>query len=212
MRQQGRKEGKRTLKIELRGESVHISGYVNAVGRDSRPVPIPGYEASEMVEQIQPGAFGEALNRAAEVKLYLDHLVTPEGYARISDGTLNLVEDNIGLYAETDITAPEVVELAKAKKLRGWSFGMYVNDYQVEYRENGIPRRIVKSLDLDEVSIIDDKMLPVYIGTSIECRSEEENKKYIEFRAMANEQTEYLAEEEPVDYSEWEKRINKVTE
>lgn len=40
------------MQIEIRGDRVHISGYVNAVGRDSRPIPD---RRGTFVEQVEPG-------------------------------------------------------------------------------------------------------------------------------------------------------------
>ena len=57
------------MRIEIRGESVMLDGYVNAVGRDSRPIIS---ERGKCVERIEPGAFGRDLERAADVELLLN--------------------------------------------------------------------------------------------------------------------------------------------
>ena len=45
------------MKIEVRSDHVLISGYVNAVGRDSRPLPSP---TGKFVEMVEPGVFRAA--------------------------------------------------------------------------------------------------------------------------------------------------------
>lgn len=43
------------MRVEIRADNkVHIEGYVNAVGRDSRPLPSP---KGKFVEQVAPGVF-----------------------------------------------------------------------------------------------------------------------------------------------------------
>lgn len=151
------------MKIEIRADnSVHISGYVNAVGRDSRVLASP---RGKFVEQVEPRAFADALTRNPAVKLMHNH-------RRDVTGSLSLREDNIGLYAEADTTDSEIIAEARAGNLRGWSFGFRspVDDW--EKRENDVPRRHLRAFDLDEVSIIDNRMTPCYIGTSIETRAE----------------------------------------
>ncbi len=122
------------------------------------------------------------------------------------EGNLELYEDNIGLRAVATITDPEVIEKAKQKKLKGWSFGMYVIKDEFEERADGIPRRHVKELDLVEVTIVDDRRSPCYVGTSIEQRSDEEvvtEQRGEEFRAIT-------IEENSIDYSEYENKIKSL--
>lgn len=55
------------MKVEVRNGKAYISGYVNAVGRDSDPIPTP--TGGQFVEMIEPGAFREALTRAKNVDM-----------------------------------------------------------------------------------------------------------------------------------------------
>ena len=189
------------MKIEIRGECVHISGYVNAVGRDSRPIPS---QTGKFVEMIEPGTFGKALERAENVDLLLNHNKDRK-LGSTSVGNLALNEDSIGLRAEADIKDAEVVDKARSGKLRGWSFGMYVKNAELENRAEDIPRRHVREIDLFEVSLIDDTMNPCYIGTSVECRADIE--QLIETRGTEDSAHE-INEIAPPDYSEYEGRIN----
>lgn len=194
------------MKIEIRNDTAEISGYVNAVGRDSRPIPdVRG----KFVEQIEPGAFRAALERAEDVKLLLNHDKSKE-YASVKGGDLTLTEDSIGLRARAVITDAELIGKARNGELRGWSFGMYVNDAEMEERAEGIPRRHVKGLDIFEVSLIDKAKMPCYAGTSVECRSDD-GEQLAELRSGDDEEPEISEERsEPVDYSAVDDMIAEV--
>lgn len=195
------------MRIEIRSDSVTIDGYVNAVGRDSRPI---NSQMGKFVEMIEPGAFRAALNRAKRVDLLFNH-----DNARLlgstTSGNLSLYEDNIGLRASCTITDPEVISKARSKKLRGWSFGMYVNADELEQRAEDIPRRKIKDLDIFEVSIIDDRLQPYYAGTSVECRADGVDA-LAETRAndFDNPALIVSAEENTISYDEYEKRISAL--
>lgn len=180
------------MQIEVRGDRVVIDGYVNAVGRDSRPIRC---QTGDFVEQVEPGVFGKALKRAKNIKLLLNHRTDRE-LGSTADGNLTLTEDSIGLRAHAEIGDEEVIRKARNHQLSGWSFGMYVNESEMEQRSNAIPRRKLKDIDMFEVSIIDTTMLPCYAGTSVECRAEGEKAALLETRAYddAVEVTEKLPE------------------
>lgn len=188
------------MRIEIRNDSVLLDGYVNAVGRDSKPISTA---KGKYIEQIEPRAFERALSRAENVKLMLNH---NKEIGSTKEGNVELYEDNIGLRAVATVTDPEVIEKAKQKKLKGWSFGMYVIKDEFEERADGIPRRHVKELDLVEVTIVDDRRSPCYVGTSIEQRADEEvvtEQRGEEFRAIT-------IEENSIDYSEYEDKIKTL--
>ena len=159
------------MDIEIRGDSVVISGYVNAVERYSKPLRanLRG-KMQRFIEKIKAGAFETALKRNNNVKVFLNHNKDRE-LANTLDGTAKLEEDNIGLRAEVTITDAEVVEKAKKNKLVGWSFGFYGNSVAIG-NENGMATRTVSDMDLMEVSVLDDTKSPAYYGTSLETRSE----------------------------------------
>lgn len=186
------------MKIEIRNDVAVISGYVNAVGRDSRPITdVRG----KFVEQIEPGAFRASLERSENVDLLLNHDKS-KVYASTKDGSLKLTEDSIGLRAEAVLSDAEMIRKARAGEFRGWSFGMYVGDSAMEERAEGIPRRHVKSLNMFEVSLIDKSRIPCYVGTSVECRADGEILAELRY---SEEEPEIVEEErsepEPVDYS-----------
>ena len=80
---------------------------------------------------------------------------------------LTLREDAIGLRAHAEIDNPEVVQKAKEKRLRGWSFG-FTNPTEERADRNGMPVRTISDLTLKEVSLIDDTMRPWYTSTTVE--------------------------------------------
>lgn len=167
------------MKAELRADGyLHVSGYVNVPGRQSRPVLTP---RGRVVEVIEQGAFARALSRAGSLRMLLDH-DERRALASTGDGNLKAHEDAVGLYAESVITDPEVIAGAKAGKLRGWSFDMRHVDDDVETRADGLPIRHVKDFDISEISLIMNKM-PAYSSTSIEVRADTGDDEEYEIRA-----------------------------
>lgn len=149
------------MKIELRNNGVHLEGYVNVSGRESRTLrDLHG----PFIEIIKPGTFAKSLEKRSNVGLMLNHKRTLE------PTSLELYEDNIGLRAFIDIDDPEVVELAEHRKLTGFSFG-FVAKSDIWDNTQEVRRRTIDGLDLQEVSIL--SVTPAYIATSIEARDED---------------------------------------
>ena len=169
------------MKIEIRSnDSVHISGYVNAVERRSHILRRPG--APPFREIVMPGTFRKAIEKGNTIELKLDH-------KRILCDTgsgLELREDNVGLYASALVTDAETVKAARNGRLTGWSFGFYcVKD---NWREDeGTELRELEDIQLTEVSILTKK--PAYIATSIEVRDDDRmiERRYTEVTAETTE-------------------------
>ena len=189
------------MDIEIRADgTLHIEGYVNAVERDSRTVICP--ECGKCVEQIRAGAFGEALRAAKNVDILLNH-DKGRKLGSTSEGTLSLYEDSIGLRASADIRDADVISEARAGRLRGWSFGFKKLASEIESRANTVPRRIVTSMALNEVSLIDDRYTPCYAGTSIELRADGETDEH-ELRSNEDEvHFSEVPEDRPEVHNEW---------
>lgn len=172
------------MKVEVREDSVFISGYVNAIERYSKPIKEPLHgKVRTFIERIKAGVFRTALKRNDDVKVLLNHDKN-RVLAGTKDGSAKLEEDNIGLRAEVTITDKDVVEKARSGKLVGWSFGFYPNSDELGVEGNTETRTLL-DIDLMEVSILDDTKSPAYYGTSIEARSEGE--KVMEYRATMEE-------------------------
>ena len=194
------------MRIEVRADSVLIEGYVNAVARDSRPIR-DKKSGRRFVEQIVPGVFKRAISRN-EVNLLLNH-----DSARVLGSTktnLQLTEDSIGLKARAEITDPEVIQKAREKKLRGWSFGFYERDASEEDLPNGLQRRYVEDMVLEEVSIIDERKIPVYEGTSIETRAAGDEMLIPEPLEVRADYIEIGGEKPPVDLRKYKTRIKEL--
>lgn len=175
------------LKVEVRGETVVITGYVNAVERYSRPITDTLRDKIQtFIERIKAGVFKTALKRNDDVKVLLNHDHNIE-LANTKDGSAKLEEDNIGLRAEVIITDKDVVEKARQNKLVGWSFGFYANADEVG-TDGANTTRTITDLDLVEVSILDDTKSPAYSGTSIESRSEGGGKRMETREEIPNEE------------------------
>lgn len=177
------------MRAELRADGLHLMGYVNVPGRTSRPVMTPRGKVLEVIEQR---AFARALERAENVEVLLDH-EADRVLASTKEGTLTLAEDNVGLRAETLITDEEVIEAARAGRIKGWSFNMkHVTD-SMEERATGYPIRHVTDFDMSEISLI-VKKVPCYSSTSIEIRAGDETED-VERRSMEDGQMELVKEE-----------------
>ncbi|MDU1031925.1 HK97 family phage prohead protease [Clostridium sp.] len=191
------------MRIEVRNDSVLLDGYVNATGKDSKPIPSP---RGKFIEQIKPEAFQKSLEKRKNVDLLLNH-DKKRKLGSTSEGNLELFEDGIGLRGICTVEDPETVQKAREGKLRGWSFGFYPEkDSWID--QDGTQKRFIEELDLFEVSIIDDTRTPAYVGTSIEMRDNkeilvEERTLDVEVRVVTDNSN---------NYEKYEKMIEKFKE
>lgn len=201
------------MKVEIRNESVEISGYVNAVGRESRP--LRNSDGGYFTEIVQPGTFARALQHGKrEMLLNHDH----ERVIGVEGDNLTLIEDAVGLFARASITDPDVMEKARNGELRGWSFGFLPIKQRTEDR-NGMQLRTLEEIDLHEVSIIDKRMTPAYVATSVFTRSMEGGAE-MEHRAMDYQDVEVIdatenradsdPKPEPINYQPYFDRIEAL--
>ena len=157
------------MEIRVKEDSVEITGYVNAIERNSKPLMS---RVGQFIERICKGAFKKALKRNNDVHILLNHDWNRD-LGSIKQGNLELEEDNIGLRVRACITDKDVIQKARNGELVGWSFGF--QDREVENTiERGMPHRAVKDLDLAEVSILDKRKKPAYDGTLIMARDDVE--------------------------------------
>ena len=201
------------MQIRIKGDSVEIDGYVNAVERKSKPLCS---RIGQFVERICKGAFSKALERNDNVRILLNHDHSRD-LGGTKDGNLELKEDSIGLHARATITDPEVVKKARDGDLVGWSFGFYDRDVENKRDENGLPLRDVKDLDLEEVSILDNTKVPAYDGTLVAVRSETESIYYgetftdeINIREEKEEVPKQQETVEKINYDEWDSLIEDM--
>lgn len=208
------------MKINIRSDSVEISGYVNAIERTSKPLIS---RIGRFVERICKGAFSSALKRRDDVHVLLNHDWSRD-LGSTKQGNLELTEDSIGLHARVISTDPDVIQSARNGDLVGWSFGFLDVPDGVETgfdSETGLPLRKVRDLDLREVSILDRTKTPAYEGTLIMARSDDEDlyiSEAIIGDVSISEETENIREEEQpeqaepeaIDYSIYEGWIKEM--
>lgn len=152
------------MEIEKRASDVRITGYVNAVGRESR---VLHDKDGEFIEIIEPRTFAQALEHNAEVGLMFNHI------RDLEHSSFTLEEDNIGLKVDVVTSDPEVMDKAERNLLSGWSFGFNGCECEWETRDDGMRIRHVRSLNLIEVSLLD--CTPAYYATSVEVREQQPN-------------------------------------
>ena len=193
------------MRIEIRNDSVILDGYVNAVERESKPIPsVRGL----FIEKIKAGAFQRSLDKNPNVDLLLNHN-SNKRLGSIEQGNLKLFEDNIGLRAICTVFDGDVIEKAKNNQLRGWSFGFFSKKDNWQLRENQHDIRTVEELDLFEVTIVDNTRTPAYIATSIEMRDDKEvlkENRTNDFKAIVIDGSQEKRIEN-IDYSKFEKEI-----
>lgn len=193
------------MKAEIRADGLHISGYVNATEKKSRPV-ITG-KGQKVIEIIEPRAFEKALEKAENVVMTKDH---NENYvlAETRSGNLELFEDAIGLHADVTITDEPTIDEARAGKLKGWSFGMRNISDEIEERADELPLRKVKGFDLDHITLVVNQT-PCYAATSIEMRADEIS----ELESRSSEEEIKIEEEKAkveFDNSSYRERLQKI--
>ena len=213
------------MEVRINRDSVEISGYVNAIERNSKPLMS---RIGQFIERICKGAFKNALKRNDDVHILLNHNWDRD-LGSTKQGNLELEEDNIGLKARATITDKAVIQKARDGDLVGWSFGFEDRDV-VRTIENGMTMRAVKDLDLHEVSILDRTKTPAYEGTLITARSENRQIQFrsepfidgevvtqrcdddesFEKRETESKQEPITPEQKPIDYSKYEKMIDEM--
>ncbi len=171
------------MKVEIRNGKVHIHGYVNAVDRFS--IPLPDISGKTFVEKITPGTFQRAIDKADDVLIKLNHDRT---LTSVKKSGAMLKEDNIGLLFDGEFDDPEIIQKARNRELRGWSFGFRPqNPMDKPSEKDGIDyERTVSDMELHEVSIIDSRKTPAYPATSVEIRTAEQDFDYEEDRTAEN--------------------------
>ena len=192
------------MEIRVNDNSVEITGYVNAVGRESSPLrDMNGY----FTETILPGAFGLALRENPEVPMFLNH----DPQRVLAQGSnLDLREDAVGLHVRAIISDPDVVEKARTDRLRGWSFGFVPIDQKIEEREGSLRHRSVNRMHLMEVSLLDDSKRPAYPATSVYTR--DDTQEEIEYRFIDDDSYLFQKEvsEDPPDLSHYRSIIEDL--
>lgn len=211
-------KGVMTMQVRVKGDSVEVEGYVNAIERNSKPLMS---RMGQFIERICKGAFSKALKRNDDVHLLLNH-DWDRDLGSTKSGNLELTEDSIGLHARATISDEDVVRKARNGELVGWSFGFTDRDVENTV-ERDMPTRVVRDLDLYEVSLLDRSKRPAYDGTLVMARSDgemqyrgedliDEVRVTEEREEPRKEQPEQAKEPVAIDYSKYEKMIAEMKE
>lgn len=153
------------MQVEVRGDVTYISGYVNVVERFSKKIRENG---RVFYEKINQGVFKRALKNNQNIDMLFNHNESLK-LACTKDKSLSLYEDNVGLKVQAEIRNANIIRMAKAGELTGWSFGFQCLKDEWQEKEDGVYTRSIDELNLLEVSLL--SVPPAYIGTLVEVRN-----------------------------------------
>lgn len=181
--------------------SYKIGGYINVTNRESETL-YNKKNGKYFKEIMTSGVFEDALERAEEIPLLLEHN-WDEKLASTSLGDLKLREDNIGLRFEATIKDESLYQKIKAGIINSCSFGFKVLRERVECINSKLDRRFVDAIELLEVSLVKN---PAYVGSLCESRSyEDELTKIREAIAdLQEKEKEIMAQLEDIEVEETE--------
>jgi len=145
------------------------------------------YDLGQFEEQIDSGAFDEAIERD-DVRALWNH--DPNiVLGRIKAGTLRLSKDKTGLLSEIDLpeSATQIRESIERGDVDQMSFGFSVEDERWEKREGKTDLRTILKAQLYDVSPV---TFPANPNTDIALRSHDAWAKEREANARAREELE----------------------
>lgn len=150
----------------LRVEGIILTGFKSHV--------LGAPDKKQWQEIIEPGVFGEALKRAYDMGRNIEFLENHDPLKILSstkNGSLTLEENEDGLAFEARIVqtswGKDLYLLVKEGIIEGLSFGMTVHEEEWFQDENGMAIRLIKKIDLYEVSAL---KTPAYPMTFLESR------------------------------------------
>lgn len=181
--------------------SYKIGGYINVTNRESETL-YNKKNGKYFKEIMTSGVFEDALERAEEIPLLLEHN-WDEKLASTSLGNLKLREDNIGLRFEATIKDESLYQKIKNGIINSCSFGFKVLRERVECINSKLDRRFVDAIELLEVSLVKN---PAYVGSLCESRSyEDELTKIREVIAdLQEKEKELMTQLEDIEVEEAE--------
>ena len=193
---------------QLDDGSLHISGYVNITDKPSRV--LRDSKGHNFVERVEPRCFTKALNTGHNVKFLLNHNHNVH-LGSLDEGNLKLTEDNIGLKIDATVNNEEVRQAYENGGFSGFSYGFQKIKDNFRDWDNGVQLRTLQEIRLLEVSLLDSKTVPAYLGSLVNVEHREEGATDTEIRAFSNEleqeniesteQVEQRADEFEVDLS-----------
>lgn len=162
-----------------------IKGYINKFNKRSQYM---GF-----FEEIDKNAFNKTLADGHNIYAMYNHNSDMILGSTRGNG-LTLTVDDIGLKFELRINenisyAKDLYELVRNKDIDGCSFGFFVVDDEWRYTDEKVDLRIIKELELLEVTITP---FPAYLDSEASCRSFENRSKEISESKELEELTKEL--------------------
>lgn len=166
---------RRDFQFELRAaenaESGELTGYAAVFEELSHP--FDDFWGSEWFEEIRTGAFSRAITDKGHDIMALWAHDQSRPIASRSGGSLDLSEDEKGLFfrmrPHTDVTwAADAVAAIRGRLVTKMSIGFRVRGEEWKSKVDGKPVRTLTDIDLYEISPVP---LPAYEGTEVEARA-----------------------------------------
>jgi HK97 family phage prohead protease/HK97 family phage major capsid protein len=148
--------------------SLKVSGYVNKTGEYSEILGV----TKRFKEKIAKGTFSRAIrNSAIDIDFLAEHN-NKQILASTRNGSLELTEDEQGLFMSANITPTswgrDYYELINSGILRNMSFGFRTIKDSWRMIESNLYERTIEELELFEVSVVKN---PAYSQSTIAARS-----------------------------------------
>jgi HK97 family phage prohead protease len=149
------------FEIRSEGDGMTFTGYASVFNSTSD-------DLGGFIEYVAPGAFKRSLQSRNEVKLLWNH-DSGEPLASLRGGTMQLVEDSVGLKVTAKLPnttrGRDIAELLRTKVIDSMSFGF--NVIKDSWSRDG-QTRTLESVRLFETSIVS---FPAYSATTATVRS-----------------------------------------
>ena len=146
------------FEVRAEGDGMSFTGYASVFNS-------PSEDLGGFIEYVAPGAFKRSLQSRNEVKLLWNH-DSGEPLASLRGGTMQLVEDEIGLKVTAQLPntsrGRDVAELLRTKVIDSMSFGF--NVIKDSWSRDG-QTRTLESVRLFETSIVSFAAYPATTAT-----------------------------------------------
>lgn len=201
------------MEIREQEGKIYISGYVSIPEKKSR---VMTNEKGKFIEVVEPRVFQNALNKALNVELLLNHN-SNKHLGSIKEGNVTLIEDNVGLKIDAVIDNEEVREAYFNGGFSGFSYG-FISKKEKYEPYKGLQLRTISDLDLYEVSLLTCDRTPAFYGTLVnaEVRELDGESKEIEFREISYDDIEMkilsIIQEPLTDEEKYDVQVKKVYE
>lgn len=153
------------FRTELVDEKLYLEGYFIRFNEETELWP-------DVYEEVLPESVKESINN--DIRCLFNH-DTGSVLGRTSNNTLKLTVDDKGVFGSVEVNQedPEAMSVySKVKRgdIDACSFGFNVRKEEIEDRDDGTTKFVLKDIDLHEVSIV---TFPAYPTTAIAARNKD---------------------------------------